>query len=440
MDLNKLRRAHFSRIADEWASNLRRADIQNLASSFKDGQPCTLGNRLRGSFNLGFPVYFEDGTKWFIRFPIPGYLSCLKEKFLSEIATMKVVQAQTSIRIPALIAWATEGDHPTGYAFMLTEFIEGKPLGIWKIPDLPLDKKEFVYRQLAQLLLSISDVRFEKIGSWTLEGEDHALALKNRPISHQINGLILDGVDVDAILPVDQTFDSRAEYVTCLTRMIRARLEQQPNSIYDKEDGEQKACALYLFELLLEESGFSDLDSGPFVLLHGDLRTPNIMVDPETFEFTGIVDWEWARVVPIELTLPPFWLTGLSVHELAESDAGSYFEECDQLIKIIEEVEASKHYPQDHLRISKVMRDTVASPIKFWVAMCLQHSYDFDTIYWDKIDLLCRPSGQTEEEVVENFLGGPRRQAVDGLVERKMADLNDYQRDFERSEHSETQI
>lgn len=440
MDLNKLQRSRFTGLAREWASHLARADIQKLASSYKDGQPCTIGQRLRGSYNLGFPVHFEDGTKWFIRFPIPGFLLCLKEKFLSEIATMKLVGAETNVKIPALIAWATEGDHPTGYAFMITEFLEGKALGYWKIAELPPDKKEFVYHQLAQILLSLSDLRFEKIGSWTLEGEDEALVLKNRPLTHQINGLILDGVDVDAIIPVDQTFDSRAEYITCLTRIISARLEQQPNSIYDKRDGQQKACALYLFESLLQESGIFNLDDGPFVLLHGDLRAPNIMVDPETFEFTGIVDWEWTRLVPIDFVLPPFWLTGLSVDELASgSDVDSYFEECEQLIKTIEKVEASKHYPQNHLRLSKVMRDTMASPMRFWVTMCLQHPYDFETIYWDKIDLLRRSSETTEEEVVEEFLKGPCRQAVDRLVERKLADLDDYRREFERSNPSEAQ-
>ncbi|KAK7513218.1 kinase-like domain-containing protein [Phyllosticta citriasiana] len=438
MDLDKLRRAEFSRTADDWASTLTIRDIQKLASSYNGDQPCTLGVRLRGSYNLSFPVHFEDGTKWLIRFPIPGYLTCLKEKFLSEIATMKLVQEQTNIRIPALIAWSTEGDHPTGSAFMLIEFLEGEPLGKWKIPELPLDKKVFVYRQLAQVLLSLSDLRYEKIGSWTLQGEDDSIALNNRPLAHQMNGLILDGVNVDAILPVDQTFDSRAEYITCLARMIRARFEQQRNSVYDEADGQQKACAIHLFESLLEGSEIPDFDSGSFVLIHGDLRTPNIMINPDTFEFTGIVDWEWARVVPIELVLPPFWLTGLSVHELAESDAGSYFEECNQFIKIIEELEASKRYPEDHLRLSTVMQNTVASTRRFWIAMCLQHPYDFDTIYWDKIDLLRRPSDQTEGEVVEEFLSGPCRQAVDDLVKRKVADLDDYRCDFARADQSES--
>ncbi|KAK8176204.1 hypothetical protein BC567DRAFT_226512 [Phyllosticta citribraziliensis] len=221
--------------------------------------------------------------------------------------------------------------------------------------------------------------------------------------------------------------------------MIRARLEQQRNSIYDKEDGEEKACAIHLFESLLSDCGITCSGDEPFVLIHGDLRTPNILVDPDTFQFTGIVDWEWAQVIPIDLVLPPFWLTGLNVHELAISDTGSYFEECGHLIDIIEELENSADYPQDHGRLSIAMRSAVQNPMRFWVAMCLQDPYNFEHIYWEKIDPLRRPADQTEEDVIEDFLRGPYRQAVEELVERKLADLDEYRREFDASDSSKPQ-
>jgi len=43
----------------------------------------------------------------------------------------------------------------------------------------------------------------------------------------------------------------------------------------------------------------SDLDDFNFndkmSLVHGDLHAGNIFVDPDTYEITAIIDWEWAH-------------------------------------------------------------------------------------------------------------------------------------------------
>lgn len=49
----------------------------------------------------------------------------------------------------------------------------------------------------------------------------------------------------------------------------------------------------------------SSLFSGPlpFVLSHGDLCEMNILIHPETGNFTGIVDWAEARILPFGFSL-----------------------------------------------------------------------------------------------------------------------------------------
>jgi RIO-like serine/threonine protein kinase len=58
---------------------------------------------------------------------------------------------------------------------------------------------------------------------------------------------------------------------------------------------------------------------GPFILMHGDLRPTNIIVD-KNLKILSIIDWEWSRIVPAQLFVPQTWLTGLELEGIC-----SYF-------------------------------------------------------------------------------------------------------------------
>lgn len=47
----------------------------------------------------------------------------------------------------------------------------------------------------------------------------------------------------------------------------------------------------------------------PQVLTHGDLSTTNILVDPETYEITGLIDWSLASAKPFGMELDTLLLT-----------------------------------------------------------------------------------------------------------------------------------
>jgi hypothetical protein len=50
-------------------------------------------------------------------------------------------------------------------------------------------------------------------------------------------------------------------------------------------------------------------NEGPFPLVHNDFLHSNIMVDENSFDVTGIIDWEGACTVPCELIAFPDFLT-----------------------------------------------------------------------------------------------------------------------------------
>lgn len=65
---------------------------------------------------------------------------------------------------------------------------------------------------------------------------------------------------------------------------------------------------LFAFESVRQRlQDFPELD-GSFVLAHQDLRYSNILTDG--FRIKGVIDWEFAAVVPQYLFTPPSWLTG----------------------------------------------------------------------------------------------------------------------------------
>jgi len=92
-----------------------------------------------------------------------------------------------------------------------------------------------------------------------------------------------------------------------LSALVRVQLEWVKNGPIegDEEYGEDMEEEFPKIERLCR--GFLDIlptvcsdEEGPgsFCLHHSDLNTANILVHPDTFEITGIVDWEFINVVP----------------------------------------------------------------------------------------------------------------------------------------------
>ncbi|KAJ3466657.1 hypothetical protein MRS44_004221 [Fusarium solani] len=82
-----------------------------------------------------------------------------------------------------------------------------------------------------------------------------------------------------------------------------------PVSNHTVDDIKQEIFALRCMERIFEQVIDPQLDKGPFVLNHLDLRGPNIIVD-KNLRIQGIVDWEFAHTVPRQVFTPPSWITG----------------------------------------------------------------------------------------------------------------------------------
>lgn len=78
---------------DRWVNSLDEGEICRLASSFHNGDPCTIFRpRKRGGFNICFFIEFESPLeRWAARIPIPVMVpkAVLDEKTEIELATMR---------------------------------------------------------------------------------------------------------------------------------------------------------------------------------------------------------------------------------------------------------------------------------------------------------------------------------------------------------------
>lgn len=222
-------------------------------------------------------------------------------KTLNEVAVMKWVRDNTSIRTPAIVRYDTSEANPIGHEFTLLE----------KIPGVSADK---VYAAVSE------DVKH----AWVRTLTDYLEELHAQPWS-QISGLSV-AADGETVVPgrvLEETF-WQAPDVEKYWSGVGDRTETIDTlNIHGPYDGyaawtlAQLDSFCYAIkthpalasqrDLLLRLEAFgkaikshaADLDKVKLVLAHRDLHFGNIMVDPDHPEIiTGILDWEFAGVFP----------------------------------------------------------------------------------------------------------------------------------------------
>ncbi|RSL92040.1 hypothetical protein CEP52_014056 [Fusarium oligoseptatum] len=250
-----------------------------LASRYNHGKPCYVVDRKNGSFNACFFVSFgQDGPEWVVRVPIEPILDNPWDKVLSEVATIEYLERETRIPVPHVYAYGRDAElSKTGtrtQAFLIVDAIQGEPLG-------------------KKLL------KFPLMGS-----------LKPNPDGSPkpILGPVMSMSAATLRLPSQSTFSSARKYMKYQFGLISGFLSP-PISNHTVDDIKQEIFSLHCMEGIFDQVIDPQLDEGPFVLNHLDLRGPNIIVD-KNLRIQGIVDWEFAHTVPRQVFTPPSWITG----------------------------------------------------------------------------------------------------------------------------------
>ncbi|RDL30802.1 uncharacterized protein BP5553_10147 [Venustampulla echinocandica] len=309
------------------------ATVCSIASSHNNGASCTLiSNPLRGSFNICYPVIFGpdgNGQKWIVRIPLVPRVALVDEKLESEVAVMNFVQQKTTIPIPRIHGYAIKSQSQVGFAYVVIDYIEGDTLFDIGLSSLDESQKSYLYSQLADIFIQLRSHEFSCVGSLSIPKNNSEGYIIRRPLSIDLNQQELEGLQPGHISHLDDTYASAVDYVYSQMQLVLNWFSKGRNSVLSEFDAEIALYDLYQFQALAVEWINPTYNHGPFILMHGDLRPTNIIVNKD-LTIMSIINWEWSRIIPAQLFVPPTWLTGLEL-----SGIRSYFARKDYMVELV---------------------------------------------------------------------------------------------------------
>lgn len=158
-----------------------------------------------GSYNFIQGLIFENETVWFLRLPrassiAPEYAD---EKVAMEVEALSLIRERSSIPVPEIYAWGLAKDNQLGLGpYILMEAIDGVSLrDVFSTKDSRLLRQEitdtdveYVYRQMAQIMLQLFQIDFDKIGN--LPTPRTKYAAPRRPLTWKAHDILrLGGVN-----------------------------------------------------------------------------------------------------------------------------------------------------------------------------------------------------------------------------------------------------
>lgn len=265
--------------------------------------------------------------------------------------------------------------------YILIEYIDdtrGKILSkTWETGRINEELRKNLFRNLSQIILSMTRVRFPRIGSFVID--DRGLVrLENRPLTLEIQDLENDGIPLD--IPRSCTYYTVDAYVNALLSCHDRRLQHQPNAVNDAGDCVSQMCALVLLRALRPQLFDSMLNRGPFAPVLTDLNFNNIIVDDD-WNVTCIIDLEWTAVLPLEFIRTPRWLTSQAVDEI---DVDRYNMLREEFMEIFANEERRLGLHDDEFRCSSIMNKTWELGT-FWYVLALQSPTGLHPLLYDRI-------------------------------------------------------
>ncbi|KAL5322589.1 hypothetical protein ACEPPN_010562 [Leptodophora sp. 'Broadleaf-Isolate-01'] len=315
---NKIAEHRVHEARDRFIKSIKEDDIRRLASSYHNDDPCTFFKPpTRGSYNICFFVKFhspstqrtshdateqadESGSSWVVRVPLDPYLSIpAYEKLETEVTVMQLIASKTTIPIPKLHAYSLA--HEKGVygiaSFIIMEYIEDRTLNNLRRLESPA------------------------IGRLAPCPDKGRIMVRKRPMSNHINLQEVEGLQPLCIMAdyggETGVLTSANDYISMLLRIAWNAFEKGRKNVYDEFDGRDSLYHLDQFSQFVKTKWLNPtLDNGPFVLSHGDLEMYNLLVN-ENLDILAVLDWEWSCVIPLQLFMPPTWITNRPITTLS---------------------------------------------------------------------------------------------------------------------------
>lgn len=303
---NVLKTADFE-FLENAALNARRGIETELGSDIK----CQIGlsKFAYGFNNIALEVAFSDDVYWIAKVQHAAMGQTATMYMRSEIATLKLVKARTSIPVPQIYLHQACGTKEFQYPFTLMQYMPGRELKGGIAKDVPAEYLPKVARQLAQVLFELEHrLAFPSLGIlWCGDYDNSEPGIIPVPS-------LDSSEDLDDAAGSGTSPQTSLEWFYALTQsQNREAMEQHPN---DRE----WSTACWAMKNALTHIVVDDRVRGPFPLCHMDLHHGNLLFD-EDFNLTGVLDWSQAQTVPLERlsVSPEFVFSPASPAEIKEA-------------------------------------------------------------------------------------------------------------------------
>lgn len=378
-------------------------------------------------------------TKWVVRIPTLPTVHDPWEKIRGEVATIRHVEANTKIKVPHVHAFGpavanepkeankaedgeaneeakeqrpeppvkTNDSNPIGHAYMIIDYIAGDKMDLVGFLKSEQEKRFHFFGQLIDVFAELVGYEFDKGGSLTL---DEA----GKPVLGPMQSMHLDGLRMDLgnkgntwtptdgwkkrrRAPNSTMILSAADYALFQYRLI-CETYLQPSTNTTLKTLQFEEMILHDAKGLIFGAINYEQNHGPFVLNHTDLRWSNIIVNDD-FDILGIVDWEWAAVIPLQFFVPPFWISGEEAHHVGRP---KYWMTLYFLTSILGKKQ--KDSPSlGHVKLNKAWASLYRQPDSFVVSFLLRHHHEFMAIY--KFSVLHEKRKQSPDEFINFYQG-----------------------------------
>jgi len=166
-------------------------------------------------------------------------------------------------------------------------------------------------------------------------------------------------------------FGTTTEYLNYLTEESMLHLRENPNSVNDETEARDAYLSLHALKAMAGHFTSRD-DKNVYKLFGDDIHFGNILVDPETFQITAVLDFEFWYIAPAQfLNSPPPWLMLKEPWEWDHNDEEEYKVKLRSYTKIMEEEEEAGG--QDHsfsCLMQRYMEDGT-----FWYNLAVRESF-----------------------------------------------------------------
>jgi hypothetical protein len=166
-------------------------------------------------------------------------------------------------------------------------------------------KLEFVYEQVAGILLQLSMLSFDKIGA-PIEVEAKVWAANERILSFDMDELVQLANCPRSSL-ISSTFDTSTAFYSAIADMKVMHLDKQRNdAVESTEDCRRKFIGRQPFKKLALARRLRNPESenGPFRLWCDDLRPGNMLADKDC-RIVSVIDWEFTYAASVEYIYDP---------------------------------------------------------------------------------------------------------------------------------------